>query len=167
MGGIVIHLLVKQDKMAKGAGKGGAKSYACGNKGCYIGILVVGVVLLIVGIVLIAMAADAHGDKKDTSTMSSSDQFTCNANHAVNDGNVCDNCYDDDNGKSILDTCCTKSVDCGDLAAEWGAGVALAIVGAIVFGIATCGVCMCCCFGKETGAPPVALTGSPPVAIEA
>merc|ERR1711988_39767 len=159
----------KNYKMAKGAMGGrapGGKTYACGSKGCYIGILVVGLILLIVGIVLIAMAATIWGDKKDTSTMSASDAFSCNANHALNGGDVCDQCSDDDDGKRILDTCCTKSVTCSEVATQWAAGIALAVIGLILLLIATCGVCMCCCFGKE-GAPSVALSGSPPVAIKA
>merc|ERR1712113_721979 len=59
-----------RDKMAKGTGKGGAKTYACGGKGCYICMMVFGIILLVVGIVLIAMAATIWGDKKDTSSFS-------------------------------------------------------------------------------------------------
>merc|ERR1711918_151126 len=77
-----------------------------------------------------------------------------------NGGDICDNCYDDDTGKALLDMCCKKSVDCGELATQWAIGVALAVIGFILALIATCGVCMCCCFGKE-GAPSVALSGSP------
>merc|ERR1711988_1306271 len=78
------------------------------------------------------------------------------------DDNYCNNCYDNDAGKASLEMCCTKAVSCSDVAAQWGAGIALIVIGLILALVATCGVCMCCCFGK--GAPPVALTGAPPVA---
>merc|ERR1712022_55189 len=112
------------------------------------------------------MAATIWGDQKDTSTMSSTEASICLMNHQLNGGDICDNCYDDDTGKALLDMCCKKSVDCGELATQWAIGVALAVIGFILALIATCGVCMCCCFGKE-GAPSVALSGSPPVAIKA
>merc|ERR1711965_12215 len=146
-----------QEKMAKGAGKGGEKELACGSKPCYLGLIVVGVILLIVGIVLVAMVASVFGSKKDNADSG------CAFWHGIDsNNNICDNCYDDDNGKKLLEQCCTKAVDCGDVAASWGAGIALIVIGIILTLIATCGVCMCCCFGK--GAPPVALTGAPPVA---
>merc|ERR1711907_809532 len=141
--------------MAKGAMGGrapGGKTYACGSKGCYIGILVVGLILLIVGIVLIAQAATIWGDKKDTSTMSASDVIWCEAHHTINGGNACDQCSDDDFGDSLLDRCCTKTVSCSEVVGQWAAGIALAVIGLILALIATCGVCMCCCFVRK--APP-------------
>merc|ERR1712137_576216 len=155
------HTQLTSQKMAKGAGsgdgKGGVKDYTCGSKGCHIGVLVLGIVLLVIGIILLAVSIGSINNNK-----AKNDAGCTFLSYGGTTYDSCD-CYSSDTEKLYEEQCCSDPVDCDDFLAQYFAGWTMLVVGLIVMLIGVCGVCMCCCFGKEgAGAPPVALAGAPP-----
>merc|ERR1712110_1176709 len=154
------HTQLTSQKMAKGAGsgdgKGGVKEYACGSKGCHIGVLVLGIVLLVIGIILLAVSIGSINNNKANNSAG------CTfLSYGGTTYDSCD-CYSSDTEKLYEEQCCSDPVDCDDFLAQYFAGWTMLVVGLIVMLIGVCGVCMCCCFGKEgAGVPPVA-PRSPP-----
>merc|ERR1712226_970004 len=121
------HTQLTSQKMAKGAGsgdgKGGVKEYACGSKGCHIGVLVLGIVLLVIGIILLAVSIGSINNNK-----AKNDAGCTFLSYGGTTYDSCD-CYSSDTEKAYEEQCCSDPVDCDDFLAQYFAGWTMLVVG--------------------------------------